>query len=71
MTNLAIERPIAQRLERLPLPCTLVMPGGQRIGSPSAHIVLHAHDKRTLLHLATGQVGRVAEDYVDTCMAPP
>ena len=65
MTSLAIERPIAQRLERLPLPCTLVMPGGQRIGPPSAHIVLHAHDKRTLLHLATGQVGRVAEDYVE------
>uniref|UniRef100_E6PNZ7 Putative Cyclopropane-fatty-acyl-phospholipid synthase n=1 Tax=mine drainage metagenome TaxID=410659 RepID=E6PNZ7_9ZZZZ len=65
MISLAIERPIARRLERLPLPCTLVMPGGQRIGPPSAHLVLHARDMRALMHLATGQIGRLAEDYVE------
>jgi cyclopropane-fatty-acyl-phospholipid synthase len=43
----------------------LVLPGGRRIGAPDASVQITLHDIGSLAHLASGQVGRLAEDYVE------
>lgn len=43
----------------------VVLPGGQRIGSPRAPVVLTLHHWAPLVHLARGQVGLLAADYVE------
>ncbi|HEY9571775.1 MAG TPA: SAM-dependent methyltransferase, partial [Pusillimonas sp.] len=49
----------------MPLPVQLIMPDGQKVGSPDAEIRLTVKDRSTLAHLATGQVGGLGEDYVE------
>lgn len=54
-----------QRLAKLPLPCAVFFPGGQRVGAAQPRLQLMVRDIRTLLHLAQGAIGRLAEDYVE------
>jgi len=42
-----------------------MLPGGRRIGSVDARVQIELADMSALAHLATGSVGRLAEDYVD------
>jgi len=58
-------RPAEQRLASLPLPCSLVLPGGQRLGAARPRLAFIVHDLRALLHLARGAIGRLAEEYVE------
>lgn len=58
---------IAGLIEQLPLPTALVMPGGQRVGASDgqARVVIRLHHLGALAHIATGQIGKVAADYVE------
>lgn len=56
---------VDQRLSQLPLPCSLVLPGGKRVGAANAQVEMRLRDMRALWHIASGQIGRVAEDYVE------
>lgn len=58
---------IAGLIERLPLPTAVVTPGGQRVGAAdgAARVVIRIHSLSVLAHIATGQIGLVAGDYVE------
>jgi cyclopropane-fatty-acyl-phospholipid synthase len=58
-------QPVEQRLVGLPLPCSVQLPGGERIGAAQPRLALVVHDMRALTHLAQGAIGRLAEDYVE------
>ncbi len=64
-----LETLVGQRLEQLAehdVPTVaVVLPGGQRLGAHDARVSLRLASLRSLAHLATGQVGRLAEDYVE------
>ena len=55
-------QPAEQRLAGLPLPCSVYLPGGQRIGAAQPRLALVVHDMCALMHLAQGAIGRLAED---------
>ena len=65
-----LELLVAQRLGTLDAPPTapalaLVLPGGRRIGPADAPVTLRLASLAPLAHVAAGQVGRLAEDYVE------
>lgn len=59
--NAALER----KLAGLSLPLAVVLPGGRRFGPEPAAVTLRLADYTGLVHLASGQIGRVGEDYVE------
>jgi cyclopropane-fatty-acyl-phospholipid synthase len=64
-----IETLVADRISRLQGPAasalSIVLPGGRRIGSPDAEVVLRLHSVLPLRHLVTGNVGALAGDCVE------
>jgi cyclopropane-fatty-acyl-phospholipid synthase len=56
---------LERKLAGLNTPMAVVMPRGERIGAANARVALKLNDMGPLLHIATGQVGRVAQDYVE------
>ncbi len=61
----AIAVALEERLGSLSLPIAVVLPGGRRIGRQDASVTLRLKELAPLAHLATGQVGKVGEDYVE------
>ncbi|MFT3953680.1 MAG: class I SAM-dependent methyltransferase [Piscinibacter sp.] len=61
----ALDAVLERRLAGLSLPLALQWPGGQRIGPAQAAVTLRLQGLGPLAHLAGGQIGRVAEDYVE------
>lgn len=61
----AIERALEQRLAPQGVPLAVVLPGGRRLGSADPAVTLRLHELGPLAHLATGQIGHVAEAYVE------
>lgn len=61
--------PLLQKLEtqlaRLPVTLSVALPGGRRAGPPDAAVQLEFQDWSGLAGLAAGQIGKVAEDYVE------
>ncbi len=55
---------VQQRLDTLPVACTLVLPDSQRVGSSNAPITLKFSDWSSIAHLSAGLIGRLAQDYV-------
>ena len=64
-----LELLVAQRLGNLSEPdapaLALVLPGGRRLGPEDAAVTLRLASLSPLAHVAAGQVGRLAEDYVE------
>jgi cyclopropane-fatty-acyl-phospholipid synthase len=60
-----LEALVRDKFDNLGVPAALVLPGGQRFGSADARVTVHLKDMRCLAHVAAGQVGRLAEDYVE------
>jgi cyclopropane-fatty-acyl-phospholipid synthase len=54
-----------QKLSAVDLPLSISLPGGRRIGPPDAPVQVEFRQYAPLAHLAAGQVGRLAEDYVE------
>ncbi len=65
MTLQAIERALEERLAPQGVPLAVVLPGGRRLGHAQPAVTVHLHELAPLAHIATGQVGRVAQDYVE------
>ena len=61
----ALEALVRDKFDNLGAPAALVLPGGQRFGSADARVTVHLKDMRSLAHVAAGQVGKLAEDYVE------
>jgi len=59
------EAMLERKLHSLTLPLALVLPGGRRIGAVDAAVTLRLNELGPLAHLASGAVGRVAQDYVE------
>jgi cyclopropane-fatty-acyl-phospholipid synthase len=64
-----LENLVAQRLGMLAAPdrpaLALVLPGGRRLGPQDAPVTLRLASLAPLAYVAAGQVGRLAEDYVE------
>src|SRR5690606_2331008 len=56
---------VEKKLAQLPLSVEVQMPDGEKAGSPNADIRLRIKDRTILANLASGQVGRLGEDYVE------
>jgi len=61
----ALVRRIESQLARLPVPVALNLPGGHRAGAAAPSVVLSFRDWSGLATLAAGQIGRLAEDFVE------
>ena len=61
----AIALALEQRIERLNPTLALVLPGGQRIGRSAAAVTVRLKELGPLAHIATGEIGKVGEDYVE------
>ncbi len=61
--------PLLQKLEsqlsELPVPVALGLPGMRRLGPPDAPVRLEFQDWSGLATFAAGQIGKIAEDYVE------
>lgn len=58
-------RKVESQLAQLPVPVALRLPGGERVGASSAAVTLTFKEWSCLATLAAGQIGRLAEDYVE------
>ena len=58
-------QPAEQQIASLPLPCSVWLPDGRRIGAAQPRLSFVIRDLRALLHLTRGAIGRLAEDYVE------
>ncbi len=61
----AFERALEERLAPQGVPLAVVLPGGRRLGSSQPRVTLKLNELSPLAHIATGQVGKVGEDYVE------
>ena len=61
----ALNGVLEHKLESLRLPLAVVLPGGSRIGAADAAVTVRLNDLASLAHIATGQIGKVGQDYVD------
>jgi cyclopropane-fatty-acyl-phospholipid synthase len=60
-----IEYLVERKFASFQISTAIELPGGRRIGPAQAQVVLKLAELSPLLHLATGQIGRVAADYVE------
>jgi cyclopropane-fatty-acyl-phospholipid synthase len=56
---------LERKLASLTLPMAIVLPDGHRTGPPDAAVTIRLHDLGALAHIAAGEVGKVAQDYVE------
>ncbi len=56
---------LEQRIARLTPSLAVTLPGGQRIGAADAAVTLRLNELSPLSHIATGQIGKVGQDYVE------
>jgi len=59
-------RQIEAKLAGLPVPVAVQLPKGKRVGPPSAAVTLSFKDWSGLAAMAAGQIGRMAEDFVES-----
>ncbi len=60
---------LQRKLESLTLPLAVVMPDGHRIGPDPAAVALRLAEFAPLAHIAAGEIGKVADDYVEGRLA--
>jgi cyclopropane-fatty-acyl-phospholipid synthase len=57
---------IEAQLQGLPVPVALQLPAGERVGAASAAVTLYFREWSSLATMAAGQIGRLAEDFVES-----
>jgi cyclopropane-fatty-acyl-phospholipid synthase len=62
----ALLHQIEAKLAGLPVPVAVELPKGKRVGPPSAAVTLSFKDWSGLATMAAGQIGRMAEDFVES-----
>jgi cyclopropane-fatty-acyl-phospholipid synthase len=60
-----IESLIERKFANLQTDAAVVLPGGRRLGAADADVTVKLRELSPLAHLAAGQVGRLAGDYVE------
>jgi len=60
-----VDAVLERKLEQLTVPLALVMPDGRRVGPPGAAVTIRLKQYSPLVHIAAGEVGKVAQDYVE------
>ena len=60
-----IDTLLERKLDTLTLPLAVVLPDGHRIGRADAAITIRLKQIASLAHIAAGEVGKVAQDYVE------
>jgi cyclopropane-fatty-acyl-phospholipid synthase len=61
----SLESLLEPRLAALSVAVAVVLPGGRRLGAADARVTLTLHELKPLVHLVAGQIGLVAQDYVE------
>lgn len=61
----ALIQRVEAKLRALPVPVALQLPAGRRIGPQGASVTLAFRDWTALATMAAGQIGRMAEDFVE------
>ncbi len=61
----ALEARIQHRFAQLDLPMAVELPGGRRLGVDNPRLTIRLAQLKSVMHLATGQVGRLAEAFVE------
>jgi cyclopropane-fatty-acyl-phospholipid synthase len=56
---------LERKLDALTLPLAIVLPDGHRVGARDAAITIRLKQLSSLAHIAAGEVGKVAQDYVE------
>jgi cyclopropane-fatty-acyl-phospholipid synthase len=62
---MAMDGLLERKLESLKTPLAVVLPGGRRLGATDARVTVRLNELGPIAHLAAGQIGKVAEDYVE------
>ncbi len=62
----SLVRKIESQLAGLPVPVALRLPAGERSGPAAAAVTLSFKDWSSLATMAAGQIGRLAEDFVES-----
>ena len=62
----AIVRKIESQLAALPVAVAIQLPAGKRVGPPAAAVTLSFKDWSALATMAAGEIGRMAEDFVES-----
>jgi cyclopropane-fatty-acyl-phospholipid synthase len=57
---------IEAQLAGMPVPVAVQLPAGERVGVPGARVTLAFKDWSSLATMATGEIGRLAEDFVES-----
>lgn len=60
-----IDSLLERKLEGLTLPLSVLLPDGRRIGAADAAVTIRLKQLSALAHIASGDVGKVAQDYVE------
>ncbi len=61
----ALEAQFQQQLSQLGVPIAVELPGGRRLGADSPSLLIRLRKLRSLVHLAAGQVGKLAQEFVE------
>ena len=56
---------LLRKFGQLRVPAAVVLPGGRQIGAARARLTLRLHGLGSVAHLVGGQIGRLAEDFVE------
>src|SRR4029453_319486 len=62
----SLVRKIESQLAGLPVPVALRLPAGERVGPPAAAVTLSFKEWSSLATMAAGEIGRLAEDFVES-----
>jgi cyclopropane-fatty-acyl-phospholipid synthase len=60
-----VDAALERKLEQLTVPLALKMPDGRRLGPADAAVTIRLKQLSPLVHIAAGEVGKVAQDYVE------
>ncbi|MDO8458280.1 MAG: SAM-dependent methyltransferase, partial [Burkholderiaceae bacterium] len=60
-----IDSLLERKLAGLTLPLSVLLPDGRRIGPVDAAVTIRLKQLSALAHIASGDVGKVAQDYVE------
>lgn len=61
----AMDGLLERKLDSLKMPVAVVLPGGRRLGAADAGVTIRLNELGPIAHIATGQIGKVGEDYVE------
>ena len=60
-----VDAALERKLEQLTVPLALKMPDGRRVGRADAAVTIRLKQLSPLVHIAAGEVGKFAQDYVE------